>query len=78
MLVASNNKQNQVSLVHTHMLLGMQKLPQKKKYTTMPHMLAQKNSVYVHHYGLCVHVPNSLLKASVVVPSFKGKRILIN
>lgn len=44
----------------------------------MPHMLAQKNSVYVHHYGLCVHVPNSLLKASVVVPSFKGKRILIN
>jgi hypothetical protein len=69
MLVASNNKQNQVSLVDTHMLLGMQKLPKKSTQNCATYASANK-SVYVHHYGLCVHVPHSLLKASVVVPSF--------
>lgn len=70
MLVASNNKQNQVCLVHTHMLLGMQKNYPKKSTQNFATYAIEKTSVYVHHYGLCVHVPHSLLKASVVVPSF--------
>lgn len=52
------------------MLLGMQKLHQNKSTQNYATYASEKNSVYVHHCGLCVHVPHSLLKASVVVSSF--------
>jgi hypothetical protein len=53
MLVASTNKQNQVCLVHMHMLLGMQKITQKKVHKILPHMLAKKKCVCASLWTLC-------------------------